>query len=93
MTLISVESGTLTVRNTVETVVTRETPVATQGADAQEVIPAETEFTMTAGDATLSPGNSGGALRNDGTEDVILLAALIVPIRDGTPVAAGTPAP
>jgi quercetin dioxygenase-like cupin family protein len=92
--LLYVESGTLTVRNTVATTVTRGVALATPGAQSQEAIPAETEFTMTAGDSSLSPAGSGGELRNDGTEDVILLATLLVPIptNAATP-AAGTPVP
>jgi hypothetical protein len=94
VTLIYVERGTLTVRNTVATQVTRGAVLATPGAEAQEVIPAETEFTLRAGDANLSPGGSGGELRNDGSEEVVLLAGLIVPIPEGaaTP-GAGTPTP
>ena len=94
VTLIYVERGTLTVRNTVATQVTRGAVMATPGAEAQEAIPAETEFTMSAGDATLSPGGSGGELRNEGSEEVILLASIIVPVPDGaaTP-GAGTPVP
>jgi redox-sensitive bicupin YhaK (pirin superfamily) len=94
VTLIYVERGTLTVRNTVPTQLTRGAVMATPGAEAQEAIPAETEFTMSAGDANLSPAGSGGELRNEGTEEVILLAGLIVPVPDGaaTP-GAGTPVP
>lgn len=92
VTLIYVERGMLTVRNTVDTVVTRGAAMETPGAEAQEAIPAETEFTMTAGDATLSPTSAGGELRNDGTEEVVLLASLIVPIPEGAPGAVGTPA-
>jgi hypothetical protein len=92
--LLYVESGTLTVRNTVATTVTRGVALATPGAQSQEAVPAETEFTMTAGDSSLSPAGSGGELRNDGTEDVILLATLLVPIpaNAATPEA-GTPVP
>jgi hypothetical protein len=90
--LLYVERGTLTVRNTVATTVTRGTALATPGAQAQEAIPAGTEFTMMAGDSSLSPAGSGGELRNDGAEDVVLLAGVILPIPTGaaTP-AAGTP--
>jgi hypothetical protein len=91
--LLYLESGTLTVRNTVAATVMRGAAMATPGAQAQEDIAAETEFTMTAGDSFLSPAGSGGELRNDGSEEVILLAGLIVPVPAGTPVAAGTPAP
>jgi hypothetical protein len=81
--LFYVESGTLTVRNSVDAVVTRGAALATPGADSQEAIPAETEFIMSAGDSSLSPAGSGGELRNDGSEEVILLAGLIVPVPDG----------
>ena len=91
--LLYVESGTLTVRNTVAATVMRGAAMATPGTQAQEDIAAETEFTMTAGDSFLSPAGSGGELRNAGTEEVILLAGLIVPVPAGTPVVAGTPAP
>jgi len=92
--LLYVERGTLTVRNTVATQVTRGAALATPGAEAQEAVPAETEFTMSAGDATLSPAGSGGELRNDGSEEVVLLAGLIVPVPESaaTP-GAGTPTP
>ena len=90
--LLYVESGSLTVRNTVATTVTRGVALATPGA--QEAIPAETEFTMTAGDSSLSPAGSGGELRNDGTEEVILLATLLIPIpADAATPGAGTPVP
>ena len=92
--LLYVERGTLTVRNTVATTVTRGMALATPGAQAQEAIPAETEFTMTAGDSSLSPAGSGGELRNDGTEEVVLLAGVILslPVSAATP-GAGTPVP
>jgi quercetin dioxygenase-like cupin family protein len=92
--LLYVERGTLTVRNTFATTVTRGTALATPGAQAQEAIPAETEFTMTAGDFSLSPAGSGGEWRNDGTEEVVVLAGVILPIptNAATP-AAGTPVP
>jgi quercetin dioxygenase-like cupin family protein len=91
--LVYVERGTLTATNTLTATVTRGAVLATPGAQTQEAIPAETEFTMSAGDSFFSPAGSGGELRNDGTEEVILLASIIVPIPDGTPVAAGTPVP
>jgi hypothetical protein len=92
--LLYVESGTLTVSNTAISTVTRGALVATPGAQTQETIPAGTEFTMSAGDSSLSPAGSGGEWRNDGTEEVIVLAALIVPIPTGaaTP-GSGTPVP
>ena len=92
--LVYVESGTLTVRNTVPATVTRGAALATPGAQTQDAIAAETEFTMSAGDSFLSPAGSGGELRNDGSEEVVLLAGLILPVPDGaaTP-GAGTPVP
>jgi hypothetical protein len=82
-----VERGTRTVRNTVDTVVSR-------GMQDQEAVPAETEFTMSVGDSYLSPGGAGGELRNVGTEEVSLLASIIVPIPEGTATpGAGTPVP
>ena len=85
LVLFYVESGTLTLRSTVAAVVTRAAAVATPGTQAQEEIPAETEFTMRAGDSSLSPAGSGGELRNDGGEEVILLASLIAPLPAATP--------
>jgi hypothetical protein len=72
--LLLVEQDTLTVFNTVETTVTRAALLATPTALSEETIPPGTPFTMTAGDFWLRPPNSGGELRNDGTEDVVLLA-------------------
>jgi hypothetical protein len=92
--LFYVERGTLTVHTTVDAVVTRGATRATPGAQAQEAVPAKTEFTMSAGDSSLSPAGSGGELRNDGSQEVILLASLIAPVPESaaTP-GAGTPTP
>jgi hypothetical protein len=65
--------------NTVEATVTRAALLATPTAPREETIPGGTAFTMIAGDFSLSPPNYGGELRNDGTEDVVLLAALVAP--------------
>lgn len=59
--MLSVEQGTLTVRNSVATTVTRGMLLATPGAQAAEPVPAGTEFTMTAGDSSLSPAGSGAS--------------------------------
>jgi quercetin dioxygenase-like cupin family protein len=75
--LIVVERGTLTVTNTEGTVVTR-------GGLIQHAYPAGTEFTMSAGEANLSPVGTGGELRNDGSEEVSLLAGILVPVGDGS---------
>lgn len=76
--LLTVEQGTLTVQNTVPVTVTRQT-------QAQESVPAGTTYTMTVGETSLSPAGSGGFLRNDGTDEVILLAAIIWPAAGATP--------
>jgi hypothetical protein len=85
LVFFTVERGTLTVRNTVPAVVTR-------ASQNQETMPADTEFTMGPGDSTVSPPRSGGELRNDGTGDVTLLAAIVWPVGAGTPVPVATPA-
>ena len=66
LVLLYLERGTLTVRNTVPAVVTRGAALATPGAQAQEAIPAETEFTMRAGDSSVSPPGSGGSCGTTG---------------------------
>lgn len=78
LVLLTVEQGTITVRNTVAATVTRQN-------GEQETIPAETDYTMTAGDAYLSPAGSGGSLRNTGTDEAILLAAIVYPAPSATP--------
>lgn len=78
LVLLTVEQGTITVRNTVSVTVTRQN-------QEQETVPAETEYTMTAGDAYLSPARSGGSLRNTGTDEAILLAAIVYPAPAATP--------
>jgi hypothetical protein len=84
--LVLVERGTLTVREVLPVVVTR----ATQ---EQESMPAGAEFTLQVGDSYLSPSGSGGELRNDGTDEVSVLAGILYPMPAGTPEAVGTPAP
>lgn len=78
LVLLTVEQGTITVRNTVEVTVTR------QGGE-QEMVPSETEYTMIVGDSYLSPADSGGTLRNPGTDEAILLAAIVYPASEATP--------
>ena len=98
--LISVESGTLTLRAEEPVTVFRAatiaafaTPFAIEQVPPEEVA-AGTEFTLSQGDSFLYPPNVAGELRNDGTEPVVALVALVAPAEtdeDGTP-AAGTPA-
>jgi hypothetical protein len=85
LVFFTVEQGTLTVHNTVPAVVTH-------ASQAQETMPANTDFTMGPGDSTVSGPRSGGTLRNDGSGDVTLLAAIIWPLGPSTPVAVATPA-
>jgi hypothetical protein len=85
LVFFTVEQGTLTVRNTVPAVVTR-------ASQHQETLPANTDFTMGPGDSTVSGPGSGGTLRNEGTGDVTLLAAILWPVRPSTPVPAATAA-
>lgn len=79
LVLLTVEQGTITVRNTVDVTVTRQN-------GEQEPVPAQTDYTMTVGDAYLSPADSGGTLRNPGTDEAVLLAAIVYPASEATPV-------
>ena len=78
LVLLTVEQGSITVRNTVEVTVTRQNR-------EQETVPAEAEYTMAVGDSYLSPADSGGTLRNPGTDEAILLAAIVYPVTEATP--------
>ena len=79
LVLLTVEQGTITVSNTADVTVTRQT-------GAQEAVPADTEYTMIVGDAYLSPADSGGVLRNPGPDEAVLLAAIVYPASEATPV-------
>jgi hypothetical protein len=85
MGLVYVEAGTVTIRFTAAVVVVRGTALATPGAQAQEQVPAGTEFTLGAGDSFLGPPMAGGEFRNDGTEEAALLFASVVPVMAATP--------
>jgi hypothetical protein len=78
LVLLTLEQGTITISNTVPATVTRQN-------GEQETVPAQTEYTMTVGDAYLSPAGSGGSLRNAGTDEAILLAAIVYPASEATP--------
>jgi hypothetical protein len=73
MAIHYVEVGTMSFRFSAPVVVTR-------GAQDQEQIPADTEFTLEAGDAFTAPPPSGGEFRNDGTEEATVLIAVIGPV-------------
>jgi len=98
--LVYVESGTVTINATAPLNVLRASTMAmmvgsiasatptTEEAPPFEQIAANTDFQLAAGDSVLVPGNVGGNLRNDGTEQVSILIANIGPSEDqqGTPV-------
>ena len=83
--LFSIEAGTLTVRSTAPVMVTRGAGMATPGAQAQEQVAANAEFTLGSGDSFVGPPMSGGEFRNDGAEEAILLVVSIAPRMGGTP--------
>ena len=58
-------------------------------AEDFEAFPAGQDFTMEVGDSALFPASTAGEVRNDGTEDAVILAAIIEPSNEGgaTPVA------
>jgi hypothetical protein len=83
--LVAVESGTVVIRRTVAGVVTRGAVLATPGAQADEAVPANTEITLGPGDFYVAPPGSGGELRNDGTDEAIILDAVIASGLAATP--------
>jgi hypothetical protein len=83
--LVYVESGTLVVRRSVAGVVTRGAALATPSAQAEEVVPANTEVTLRAGDAYVAPPGSGGEVRNDGTAEATILDVVIASSLTATP--------
>jgi hypothetical protein len=87
LALIYVEQGALTVSSAEPVVVVRGAALVTPGAQAQEPIPAETEFTLVPGDSFVNPWPSGRDFRNAETEDGVTLIALVSPVMTGTPTA------
>ena len=96
--LAYVESGALTARVDAPIRVTRAATIAafaTPGAVEEGAVPepeevaAGTEFTLEAGDSAVFPPNAPGEIRNDGSEPVVGLVALVGPPEGGeaTPVA------
>jgi len=98
--LVYVESGTVTITTTAPVSVLRNatltammggessaTPPA-EGASPFEQIEANTEFQLAPGDSVLVPGNVGGDLKNQGSDQVVLLIANVGPPEDdqATPV-------
>ncbi|MDQ3044496.1 MAG: cupin domain-containing protein [Chloroflexota bacterium] len=88
VTLVSIESGSLTFQFDAPISVTRAATMAafaTPGLDesaipAPEEMAAGTEFTMTAGDSAYFPANIAGEVRNDGQEPAVVLIASIEPL-------------
>jgi hypothetical protein len=65
------ESGTLSL--------TVDAPVTVTRTDAAEIIPAGTDFTLSAGEYLVLPLLASGEVRNEGTEAASLLVASITP--------------
>ncbi|MDQ3642289.1 MAG: hypothetical protein M3450_12700 [Actinomycetota bacterium] len=86
ISLLFVEAGSLTVTVDGPVAITRG-----DGAGTPEIVETGTEFTADAGDYLVIPPLAEGEYRNDGQEEVSLVAAAIIPSAMGTP-AAGTPA-
>ena len=94
--LVYVEAGSLTVDFAAPLTITRGTAIevlATPGVamPAPEVIPAEEVAILGAGDSTVIPLHALGELRNEGTEPVVFLTALVTP-RSGEVFVEATPA-
>jgi hypothetical protein len=95
LALAYVESGTVTLHYTNALTITRAAAIAALATPeatmpGPEPVAAGASATLTVGDSFVSPANSGGDLRNEGTTPAVLLAAVINPFQMGTPEA--TPA-
>jgi hypothetical protein len=95
LALAYVESGTVTLHYTDALTITRAAAIAALATPAAtmpgpEAVAAGASATLTVGDSFVSPANSGGDLRNEGTTPAVLLAAIIGPSQMGAPAA--TPA-
>jgi hypothetical protein len=86
------ESGTITVRQDMPIGVIRAGTAFGPGTPiAQEIVGANTDGTLSTGDAFMSPPNVTGEVRNDGTVAVVLLVTSVIPTGGGSE--AGTPTP
>ena len=89
LVLVVIEAGAITAN--IEAPVTVLHPAGNEEPTAEdfEAFPAGQDFTMDVGDSALFPASTAGEVRNDGTEDAMVLAALIEPSHEGgaTPVA------
>jgi hypothetical protein len=95
LALAYVEAGTITLHYTNALTITRAAALATLDTPeaafpAPEPVAANATATLQTGDSFVSPANSGGDLRNEGTTPAVLLAAIIGPSQMGAPAA--TPA-
>ncbi len=79
LVLVVIEAGAVTFN--MEAPVSVLHPVGNEEPTANDVeaYPAGQDFTMEVGDSALFPANTAGEVRNDGTEDVVLLVAIIQP--------------
>jgi quercetin dioxygenase-like cupin family protein len=87
LALVSVEAGTLTARVAAQTVITRAAPRGIPSAP--EAIAAGIEFTAGPGDSFMGPPNVAVEARNDGSELLMLLMAVLEPaagMRAATPM-------
>jgi hypothetical protein len=94
--LVYIESGSLTIDFAAPLTITRGAAIAvlaTPGAamPQPEQVAADATATLTAGDSVIVPLHAHGELRNEGTEPVVFLTALLTP-RSGTGLF-GTPVP
>ena len=89
LALVVIEAGAITFNFEVPITVLH--PVGNEEPTAEdfEEMPAGQDFTMEVGDSALFPASVAGEVRNDGTEDAVLLAAIIEPNGEegATPVA------
>jgi hypothetical protein len=79
MAMHFLDSGTMTIHFSTPVVVVR------GETQTRETIPANTTFTLRAGDAFVAPSPSGGEYRNDGAEDAVLWFAPVGPDEAATP--------
>ena len=79
MAMHFLDSGSMTIHFSAPVVVVR------GEAQTQETIPADTTFTLQAGDAFIAPSPSGGEYRNDRPEDAVMWFAPVGPVEAATP--------
>ena len=94
LSLLTVESGAITLQMDAPLEVTRAATIEalTTGASEvpePEVVEAGTEVTLEVGDSVVLAPNVAGEIRNDGDEPAVYLAAFVAPLEEGgaTPAA------